>query len=82
MEVKDAIDKRKKIKVVRSFIQYPFSQLELEHEVIAEGKAGFTIRITTPKGHNRAIPFQGAIILNCLYDEADSKEVKQDKDNH
>lgn len=56
-----------KIKVTRSFIQYPFSQLELDAEIIAEGKAGFTVRMSTPKGNNRAIPFQGSIILNCLY---------------
>ena len=63
------------IKIIRCFIQYPFSQLELEAEVIAEGEAGFTVRMSTPKGHNRAIPFQGKVLLNCMYEE-DKKCVK------
>ena len=66
-----------KIKIVRSFIQYPFSQLELEAKIIAEGEAGFTVRMSTPKGHNRAIPFQGAVILNCLYEKG---EVNNEQD--
>lgn len=62
-----------KKKVIRSFIQYPFSQLELESEIIAEGEAGFTVRMSAPSRHNRAIPFQGVVILNCLYKGSDKE---------
>ena len=58
-----------KVKIVRCFIQYPFSQLELEGEIIQEGEAGCCIKMSTPKGHNRAIPFDGNVILNCSYEE-------------
>jgi len=59
----------KKIKIIRCFIQYPFSQMQLNAEIVRESKLGFLIRMQTKQGHGRAIPFDGSVLLDCSYEE-------------
>ena len=59
----------KQMKQIRVFSRliYPLSEEKLIAEIIAQGEAGFTVRITPEKGKGRLIPFDGCVILNCLY---------------
>ena len=62
------------VKILGCRMIYTFSERELKAEIIAQGRKGVTIRVTSPKEKGRFSPaFDGCIIVNCLKEQKEKK---------